>query len=113
MREANYKSFMVERVVKRVKELHYRNVSGIDNFLVKLGQTIVELKDESDHAGFQKYLDILFEGRFAIILARNGFQEIEMIREDNRSRRPDIKAQFQECIVYFEVTRVNPQVDEW
>ena len=57
----------------------------------------------------EAYLDILMEGRFAVILARNNFSHIEIEYCD---KGPDLKARWNRKTVYFEVTRSRPSEDD-
>ena len=67
MAKSGYNGYMVERVKELVGELQQREVYCVDRFVQKL---LYRLDDK------EEYLDILMEGRFAIILARNGFSKI-------------------------------------
>jgi hypothetical protein len=64
---------------------------------------------DSSEVGIQEYLDILMEGRFAIVLARNNFSDIEIEYCD---KGPDVKARWNRKTVYFEVTRKRPSEDD-
>ncbi len=101
MKQLGYNDYMVERVKERVGELQQRGVSCVDRFVQKLLNRI------SDK---EAYLDILMEGRFAIILAKNNFSDIEI---EYAERGPDLKARWNRKTVYFEVTRRHSEVDEW
>jgi len=104
MQELRYKDFKVVRARKLVNELQRKGVRGIDKFLRKL------LDSVNNKEG---YSDICKEGRFAIILARNGFSEIIFIKEEKKHRLPDVKANCNRNTVYFEITRKRSKVDEW
>lgn len=101
MKQLGYNDYMVERVKERVGELQQRGVSCVDRFVQKLLDRI------SDK---EAYLDILMEGRFAVILARNNFSDIEI---EYAEEGPDLKARWNRKTVYFEVTRRHSEVDEW
>lgn len=102
MTAAGYQSFMIQRAKKLVAELERRDVYGTDKFVRKLLGRI-------DNR--QEYLDILVEGRFAVVLARNGFSQIYI--ERSRSG-PDLRANYNRQTVYFEVTRRRPnEEDSW
>ena len=103
MRQIGYNEVIITKLHKRVDELSRRKVAGVEPFLRKL------LERVSDR---QQYRDILMEGRFAIILAGNGFSQIEMEFSD---QGPDIKANHKGNTVYFEVTRKRPneQDEDW
>lgn len=96
MKKPNYNEYMVELVKERVHELHYRGVNCVDRFVQKL---LDRIEDK------ESYLDILMEGRFAIILARNTFSKIQI---EYAERGPDLKAVWNRGTVYFEVTRHRP-----
>jgi hypothetical protein len=96
-----YNTYMMGLVQERVNELQQRGVYGIDKFIRKLTDR-VNVKDA--------YLDILMEGRFAIILARNNFSKIQI---EYAERGPDLKAIWNRNTVYFEVTRRHSAIDEW
>lgn len=92
MQELNYGSYMIDVAKKRIKELQENGVPT-DKFVQKLLDRVSEK---------EAYLDIMIEGRFAVILARNGFSRIQI--EHNR-KGPDIKAQYNRSTVFFEVKR--------
>lgn len=103
MRQIGYDEVIIMKLHKRVDELSRRKIAGIEPFLRKL------LERASNR---QEYRDILMEGRFAIILARNGFSQIEIEFSD---QGPDIRASYKGNTVYFEVTRKRPneQDEDW
>ncbi len=103
MREKGYKEIMISRLNHRIKKLNENKVVGIEPFLYKL------LDRVSDK---QEYLDILMEGRFALILTRNGFSQIHI---EFSNQGPDIEAKYKGSTVYFEITRKRPdeQDEEW
>lgn len=92
---------MARRAEERISELQQRGVHCVDAFAQKLLERVGD-KDA--------YLDILMQGRFAIILARNGFKEIHI---EYSPEGPDIKAEYNGQTVYFEVTRRHTNEDEW
>jgi hypothetical protein len=96
--DAEYMSQLAE---ERVNELQQSGVNCVDRFVQKLLNT----------NGKEEYLDILMEGRFAIILARNKFSDIEI---EYCHQGPDLKTRWNRKTVYFEVTRKRPsEDDEW
>ena len=105
IKKANYKDcdkeYMARRAEERINELQQRGVNCVDRFVQKLLDRIGDK---------EAYLDILMEGRFAIILARNNFLDIEI---EYAKKGPDLKARWNRKTVYFEVTRRHSEVDEW
>ena len=95
------KEYMARLAEERIDELQQSGVNCVDRFVQKL----LDRVDDKD-----AYLDVLMQGRFAIILARNGFKEIHI---EYCSEGPDIKANWNRNTVYFEVTRRHSEVDEW
>jgi hypothetical protein len=93
MHQSGYQEFKINRVTKLISELQQRDVRGIDKFLKILSQ---RLSNEDE------YFDILREGRFAGILARNGFKQIEI---EYANEGPDVKTRYSKRTVYFEITR--------
>jgi len=102
MNVVGYNDYMIKLAKEMVNELQQRGIYGIDRFVKKL----------SDRANEKDYLDILREGRFAIILASNGFSGITFIKEKKEQKLPDIKANYNKCTVYFEVTRSRPSEED-
>ena len=101
MRQAGYEEFKIKRVEKLVDELQQHGVQGLDTFVRKLAERVTNR---------QGYSDILKEGRFALILARNKFSQIQFEYSD---KGPDLNANYNRRTVYFEVTRRHSEVDEW
>lgn len=101
MRRVGYEDFKIERVKKLVDELQQHGVQGIEKFVRKLKERVINK---------QEYFDILMEGRFALILARNGFSQIQI---EYSGKGPDLKADYNRRTIYFEVTRRHSAVDEW
>ena len=101
MRKAGYEGFMTSRVKDLVDELQQRGVRGIDAFVRRLSERL---------ANREEYLDILKEGRFAKILARNGFKQIEI---EYVRKGPDIKAKYNRRTVYFEITRKRENEEDF
>jgi len=101
MEELGYNSHMIGLAKERVNELQQRGVLGVGEFLQKLTDRVND-KDA--------YLDILMEGRFAIILARNNFSEVKVEYYDEG---PDVEANWNRNTVYFEITRRHSEFDEW
>jgi len=93
MRQAGYEEFKIDRVIKIISELQKRAVGGLDKLLKILSQRL---------SNKEEYSDILREGRFARILARNGFKQIEI---EYANKGPDVKAHYNSRTVYFEITR--------
>jgi len=93
--------YMARLAKERINELQQRGVYCVDRFVRRLLASVT---------GKEAYLDILMEGRFAIILARNGFKEIHI---EYCSEGPDIKTEYNRQTVYFEVTRRHTDEDEW
>jgi hypothetical protein len=92
--------YMAQLVEERINELQENGVNGVDMFVQKL----------LDRAGNkQEYLDILIEGRFAVVLARNNFLGIEI---EACKKGPDLKAIWNRKTIYFEITRKRPKEDE-
>jgi hypothetical protein len=94
MHQAGYQDFKITRLEDLVKELSQNGVRGIDKFLKILSQRLSNDEEE--------YFDILREGRFARILARNGFKQIEI---EYANKGPDVKAHYNSRTLYFEITR--------
>lgn len=101
MAAANYSEYMIGRAKERIEELERRGVHSPEGFMQRL---LTSLNDK------EEYLDILMEGRFSIVLARNGFKNIYL---EYSIKGPDIKAEYNGAIIYFEVTRRRPAGDEW
>ena len=100
IKTANWKNcdleYMSRRAEERINELQQSGVNCVDRYVQKLLDRI---------GNKEEYLDILMEGRFAVVLARNGFSEIEIEFCD---KGPDLKAVWNRKTVYFEVTRKRP-----
>jgi hypothetical protein len=101
MKKTGYSRYMITRLKNRVAELKNSSVFGIERFVKKLSERL---------GNREAYLDILMEGRFAVILARNGFSEIQL---EYCEKGPDMRAVYNGEAVYFEVTRRRPTGDEW
>jgi len=104
IRKADYKDcdkeYMARLAEERINELQTRGVYDIDKFVRILTDRVNDKED---------YLDILMEGRFAVILARNNFSHIHIEYADGC---PDLKANWNKYTVYFEVTRKRPSEDD-
>jgi hypothetical protein len=104
IKKANYKNcdkeYMAQLAEERINELQQRGVHYVDRFVQKLLERTVDK---------EAYLDILIEGRFAIILARNNFSDIEI---EYAEKGLDIKARWNRKTVYFEITRKHPSEDD-
>jgi len=104
MKELDYEAFKIKRIKRMVNELQREGVHGVDEFIQKLLNNIDN--EES-------YRDIDKEGRFAIVLVRNGFSEVIFVKEDIEHKLPDLKAIWNRNTVYFEITRKRTVEDEW
>ena len=102
MEKVGYNNYMIGLAEEVVNELQQRGVYCVDRFIQKLFGRINENENEG-------YLDILREGRTAVILARNKFSEVQI---EFSERGPDLKADYNKCTVYFEVTRSRPNEDD-
>jgi len=91
---------VIKLVKERINELQQRGVCGVDRFLQRLFDSAHNKED---------YFDILMEGRFAIILARNKFSNVHI---EYCERGPDLKADWNRNTVYFEVTRKRPNKED-
>ncbi len=104
IKKANYKNCDAEHMARlaeeRINELQRSGVKWVDRFVQKLLKVVGKK---------EAYLDILMEGRFAVVLARNGFSDIEIEFCDKGS---DLKAVWNRKTVYFEVTRKRPSEDD-
>ncbi len=98
-----YKEHWIRLTREYVNELQQRGVYCVDRFV----QRLKRCTNGKDPRG---YWDVLMEGRFAIILARNGFKEIHIEYSD---KGMDIKANWNRNAIYFDVTRKRSKVDEW
>ncbi len=100
---AGYKEHWIKLTREIVNELQQRRVQCVDKFVHRL-ERCTKGKD------IREYWDILMEGRFAIILARNNFSDIYIEYID---KGPDLKANWNRNTVYFEITRKRAIEDEW
>lgn len=91
---------VVRLVKERIKELQQSGVHSVNKFLQKL---VWGANNKED------YFDILMEGRFAVILARNKFSNIHI---EYCKKGPDLKADWNRNTVYFEVTRSRPNEED-
>ena len=98
-----YKEHWIRLTREYVNELQQRGVYCVDRFVQRL-------KRCTDGKDPREYWDILMEGRFAIILVRNGFSKIHIEYSDEG---PDIKANWNRNAIYFDITRKRSKVDEW
>jgi len=92
--------YVIKRVMQLICELKRNGVSDIDKFVKKL---------TDGASNKENYLDLLMEGRFAKILARNRFSEIHI---EYCEAGPDLKANYNDNTVYFEITRRRPTEDD-
>ena len=100
MKALNYKDHWIKNTIEWINELQQGGVYCVDRFLQKLLKT----KDKITCS------DIITQGRFTTILAKNGFKEIHI---EYCKKGPDMKAYYNRSEVYFEVTRKRSKVDEW
>ena len=98
-----YKEHWIELTREIVNELQQRRVQCIDKFVRRL-ERCTKGKDP------RAYWDILMEGRFAVVLARNGFSKVYIEYAD---KGMDIKANWNRNEIYFDVTRKRSIDDEW
>lgn len=93
---------LTERRQKELaEELRKGNAVGVDNWTRKLSHA--QLADQED------YLDLLAEGRFAVMLLRKGFVGIDMEPSD---KGPDLKAELDKFTVFFEIKRRRPRKED-
>ncbi len=104
IKKADYKDsdnkHMARLAKERINELQQRGVYCVDKFVQKL---LYRVKDK------EAYIDILMEGRFAIILTRNNFSDTHIEYID---KGPDLKATWNRNTIYFEVTRSRPNEED-
>lgn len=104
IKKADYKDsdneHMAQLAKERINELQRRSIYCVDKFVQKL---LYRVNDK------EAYLDILMEGRFAIVLARNNFSDIYIEYID---KGPDLKATWNRNTIYFEVTRSRPSEED-
>ena len=100
MKKLSYNSHMIGLAEKCINELQRKGVYGVDKLIQKLLSRVTDQ---------EAYLDIFTEGRFAIILTRLKFSKIHIEYCD---KGPDIKADWDDNTVYFEVTRSRPSEDD-
>jgi len=103
MKVVGYKEHWIRLTKEYVNGLQQGSVYCVDRFIRRLERS-TKGKDQ------REYWDILMEGRFAVILARNGFLKIHVEYSDEG---PDIKANWNRNAIYFEVTRKRSKADEW
>jgi hypothetical protein len=100
MRKANYDGRIIKFAEKLITELQQTGVYYIDRFIQKL-------MDRANND--QEFFDILMEGRFALLLAANKFSRTYLEHADDE---PDVKSDWDEGTVYFEVTRRRPNKED-
>ena len=100
MRANGYPRFKVNRLEDLLDRLQKSSI-GTSNFTAKL------LKSVGDA---QQFHDIFVAGKFAAILADNGFRQVEIEYEP---QGPDVRASYNGRTIYFEVTRRHSDEDEW
>jgi hypothetical protein len=96
-----YDDVNIQRLYEVLEDIVKYNIRGIDPFLSRLLRAVV-VKEE--------WIDIRREGRFAVVLAKNGFSPVCL--EISQSG-PDIKAVYDGIAIYFEITRRRAAIDEW
>lgn len=96
-----YNAVNIQRLHEVIEDIVKYNIQGIDPFLRRLLRA-VGVKEE--------WVSIRREGRFAVVLAKNGFSPVYL--EPSESG-PDIKTYYNGNAVYFEVTRRREDVEEW
>jgi len=96
-----YNDVNIQRLYEVIEDIVKYNIQGIDRFLRRLLRAVV-VKEE--------WVNIRREGRFAGVLAKNGFSPVYLEISKNG---PDIKAVYKGYTIYFEVTRRRAATDEW
>jgi len=99
VKELGYNESVMYKAKKLVEELQKRDVYCVDKFVCRLISS----------SNKEEYLDILREGRFAIILSKHKFSEIHI---EYSKKGPDVKARWNGKTIYFEVTRRHPGEDD-
>ena len=100
VRSGEYNDCDVNGAKQLVHELQGRGVHCVDRFVQRLLHSVGNKED---------YFDILTEGRFALVLARNGFNEIHI---EYCQQGPDLKATYNRQTLYFDVRRRRPKQGE-
>ncbi len=100
MQEANYNDYMITRARKLIYDLKDKRVNP-ERFIQRL---INAVKNSSE-----EYIDIITEGRFALIIAKRGFSAIRLEYSDSG---PDISAKWNRNVIYFEIKRIRPRQDD-
>jgi len=103
MKDLGYHEHWARLTIEYVNELLRKGVLAVDRFV----QRLERCTKGSDK---REYWDVLIEGRFAIILARNNFSNIEI---EYAEQGPDLNVRWNRKTVYFEVTRKRSFEDEW
>lgn len=101
MTPPDYNDVNIQRLYEVVEDIVKYNIQGLDRFLRRLLRAVND-KEE--------WINIRREGRFAVILAKNGFSPVYL--EPSESG-PDIKTDYNGNAIYFEVTRRRESADEW
>ena len=96
-----YNDVNIQRLYEVIEDIVKYNIQGIDPFLRRLLRAVV-VKEE--------WVDIRREGRFAVVLAKNGFSPVYL---EISLSGPDIKAVYDGVAIYFEITRRRAATDEW
>ncbi|MFC2013561.1 hypothetical protein ACFLU8_01575 [Chloroflexota bacterium] len=91
---------MARLAEERISELQKRGVYDVGKFIRKLMDRVNDK---------ETYLDILMEGRFAVIFVRNNFSKIHI---EYCKKGQDLKTNWNKSTVYFEVTRKSPNKDD-
>jgi len=103
MKDVGYNDYMVGRIREVLTELQRKEVKGLERFVRKLANNL-------NHR--EQYLDLVYQGRFALCLADNAFSNIRVEPFPEGVTGPDIKADCQGTPVYFEVTRRRPNEED-
>ena len=103
LRDAGYSDYMQSVAVELIDGLTQYGVYGVGRFIRRL---ISAARSSSD---YQNYLDIMVEGRFALLLAKRGFSAVQLEYSTNG---PDISANWSRNAIYFEVKRTRPREDD-
>jgi len=100
MGECGYSAYKIQRLREIVGGLQSNGVD-CSKFLTILTQRVSSEQD---------YYDIFMEGRFALLLVKNGFIDVCL---EFCGTGPDIKCSFDSTTLYFEVRRKRPFHNEW
>jgi len=101
MKQSGYSAYKIQRLCELVGELCEIGVNCLERFLQLL---LDRVNSEQD------YYDIFMEGRIALLLAKNGFQDLCL---EFCEKGPDIKCMFEGSTLFFEVRRRRPIGNKW